>query len=55
MFEVPGSDVKCVHITDECVNGHCPPEYIKRKDVYTEESATTNKPEDENDKVRLTQ
>lgn len=53
MFEVPGSDVKCVHITDECVNGQSAPTYIKRKDVYTEE--TTTKPEDENDKVRLTQ
>lgn len=54
MFEVPGSDVKCVHITDECVNGQSPPDYIKRKDVYPEENATP-KPEDENDKVRLTQ
>lgn len=52
MFEVPGSNVKGVHITDECVNGQCSPTYTKRKDVYPEEN---NKPEDESDKVRLTQ
>ncbi|KAL5284529.1 CLPX family protein [Megaselia abdita] len=57
MFEVPGSDVKGVHITDECVNGQCSPTYEKRKDVYPDEknNDNTSKPEDENDKVRLTQ
>lgn len=40
MFEVPGSDVKTVHITGDCVKGMCPPEYIKSPSPPT--STTTN-------------
>lgn len=31
MFEVPGSDVKSVHITEACVKGLSPPEYVHHK------------------------
>ncbi|XP_058447216.1 ATP-dependent Clp protease ATP-binding subunit clpX-like, mitochondrial [Malaya genurostris] len=30
MFEVPGSDVKTVHITEDCVRGQTEPTYIRR-------------------------
>lgn len=39
MFEVPGSDVKTVVITEDCVKGLTPPEYIR------EPSTTTNSDE----------
>lgn len=29
MFEVPGSDVKSVHIDDDCVKGTASPKYIR--------------------------
>lgn len=29
MFEVPGSDVKTVHINEDCVRGNSQPEYIR--------------------------
>lgn len=28
MFEVPGSDIKNVHITEACVKGRSPPEFV---------------------------
>lgn len=30
MFEVPGSDVKTVIITEDCAKGLTPPEYIRQ-------------------------
>lgn len=29
MFEVPGSDVKSVHIDDDCVKGKASPKYVR--------------------------
>lgn len=37
MFEVPGSEVMSVHITEGCVHGHEKPQYIKRGDATEEE------------------
>lgn len=37
MFEIPGSDVISVHITDEVVNGNNSPVYIRGKPVAQEE------------------
>lgn len=31
MFDVPGSDVKTVHITEDSVGGTSPPVYMKRE------------------------
>ena len=28
MFEIPGSDIVSVHVTEDCVNGKCDPMYI---------------------------
>lgn len=33
MFEIPGSDVVGVHITEDAVNGLSPPVYIRGKPV----------------------
>uniref|UniRef100_U5ET70 Putative atp-dependent clp protease atp-binding subunit clpx n=1 Tax=Corethrella appendiculata TaxID=1370023 RepID=U5ET70_9DIPT len=67
MFEVPGSDVKSVHITDECVRGAGEPIYIKRtppsaaasaaQNSTTNEtnSGNTSSEEEENRKVRVKQ
>lgn len=32
MFEVPGSDIVSVHITEQCVKGHENPQYVRRDD-----------------------
>lgn len=32
MFEVPGSDIMSVHITEQCVKGAEKPQYAKRDD-----------------------
>ncbi|XP_012174725.1 ATP-dependent Clp protease ATP-binding subunit clpX-like, mitochondrial isoform X3 [Bombus affinis] len=37
MFEVPGSDVMSVHVTEGCVRGQEKPQYIRRGDVTEEE------------------
>lgn len=62
MFEVPGSDVKTVHITEECVKGECLPEYIKRSTsssdsdtTDTSQPSTSEEEESSSTKVRLTQ
>lgn len=51
MFEVPGSDVKTVHITEDCVNGLCSPEYIRQS--ATDSTTTTD--DEESTQVRVTQ
>lgn len=33
MFEIPGSDIVSVHITEECVRGNGPPVYIRGKAI----------------------
>jgi ATP-dependent Clp protease ATP-binding subunit ClpX len=67
MYEVPGSDIKAVHITEECVRGNHPPIYIMRSnaasssnsnpDSTPENSQTQNTEEEttENRKVRVNQ
>lgn len=62
MFEVPGSDVKSVHINETCVKGESPPEYKRhepKSDDQTPPTAPTNtqttNEEEENRKVRVTQ
>ncbi|XP_076387699.1 caseinolytic protease chaperone subunit isoform X2 [Megachile rotundata] len=37
MFEVPGSDVMSVHVTEGCVRGQEKPQYVKRRDVPEDE------------------
>ncbi|KOC59975.1 ATP-dependent Clp protease ATP-binding subunit clpX-like, mitochondrial [Habropoda laboriosa] len=37
MFEVPGSDVMSVHVTEGCVQGQEKPQYVRRGDVTEEE------------------
>ncbi|XP_025157424.1 ATP-dependent Clp protease ATP-binding subunit clpX-like, mitochondrial isoform X4 [Harpegnathos saltator] len=37
MFEVPGSDVMSVHITEQCVKGHEKPQYVRRGDSNEDE------------------
>jgi ATP-dependent Clp protease ATP-binding subunit ClpX len=32
MFEVPGSDIVSVHVTEQCVKGIQKPQYVKRDD-----------------------
>lgn len=60
MFEVPGSEIKGVHITEDCVMGS-PPIYIHRSSSTTsqtdppETSQTTNTEEEENRKYRVKQ
>jgi ATP-dependent Clp protease ATP-binding subunit ClpX len=65
MFEVPGSDIKSVHITEDSVNGGFA-EYEKHGDNTAsnptsdppsspENSPTTNSEEEENAKVRVQQ
>lgn len=61
MFEVPGSDVKTVVITEDCVKGLTPPEYIRRppnSSKNTDEPSTTQSnstEEEESAQVRLKQ
>lgn len=63
MFEVPGSDIKSVHITEDSVNGGCP-EYEKHgensasnptNDPPVSPQSTTTSDEEENAKVRVKQ
>lgn len=37
MFEIPGSNVTSVHVTEACVRGQDKPQYVKRGDVSEEE------------------
>lgn len=64
MFEVPGSDVKSVHINEDCVKGLCSPQYIKHSsslsnsDQPSTPDSTSSSPtsdEEENAQVRVTQ
>lgn len=61
MFEVPGSDVKTVLITEDCVKGLCPPEYIRgpaSTSTSTDEppnTQATSTEEEENAQVRVKQ
>lgn len=59
MFEVPGSDVKTVLITEECVKGSTPPEYIRgpSTSTSTDEPPTqaTTTEEEESAQVRVKQ
>lgn len=64
MFEVPGSDVKTVHITDDCVRGQGEPEYIRRSqsnsassgpDTPNSNSSSQASDEEENTKLRVKQ
>ena len=50
MFEVPGSDIKTVHITSACVKGKSEPVYIRNDENHTE-----NDEDSESAKVRVTQ
>lgn len=60
MFEVPGSDIEAVAITEDCVKGSKQPEYIMRSpnSSNTDEptnTQTTSSEEEENDQVRVNQ
>lgn len=59
MFEVPGSEIKGVHITEDCVLGS-PAIYIHRSSASSstdppETSQTTSTEEEENRKYRVKQ
>lgn len=60
MFEVPGSDVKTVLITEDCVKGQASPEYIRRPPSSTDSdepptTQTTSSEEEESAQVRVKQ
>jgi len=58
MFEVPGSDVKSVHINSDCVKGQCAPQYTKTSTTNTTNKNDNDQPtteEEESAKVRVTQ
>lgn len=66
MFEVPGSDVKTVHINEDCVNGTSQPEYIRHADgeaatasaasgAAGESAAGSSSDEEESTQVRVKQ
>ncbi|XP_055635317.1 ATP-dependent Clp protease ATP-binding subunit clpX-like, mitochondrial [Toxorhynchites rutilus septentrionalis] len=64
MFEVPGSDVKTVHITEECARGHAEPTYIRRNhlnsascgpDTPNSNNTSQAPEEEENTKLRVKQ
>ena len=64
MFEVPGSDIKGVHITSNCVKGTDQPQYIRQStaeddDEYSnsasDDSSKKNYEDSEGTKVRITQ
>lgn len=60
MFEVPGSEIEAVLITEDCVKGSTQPEYIMRSpnSSNTDEpttTQTTSSEEEENDQVRVNQ
>lgn len=60
MFEVPGSEIKSVHITEECVLGS-PPMYMHRTnstsstDPPETSQTSTSSEEEENRKYRVKQ
>lgn len=63
MFEVPGSEIKGVHITEECVMGHDSPIYLHRSNATTTSTdppetspeTSSNTEEEENRKFRVKQ
>lgn len=64
MFEVPGSDVKTVHITEDCVRGQTEPVYGRRNqsnstsngpDAPNSSSTSQTSEEEENTKLRVKQ
>ncbi len=66
MFEVPGSDIKAVHITEECVRGNHQPIYVMRSAGASASNTSPDGPENsqshsteeettENRKVRVNQ
>lgn len=60
MFEVPGSEIKGVHITEECVMGLTSPIYITRSSTASTSTdpppeSTNNTEEEENRKYRVKQ
>lgn len=59
MFEVPGSDVKSVHINDDCVRGTASPKYVRKSrpldDTTEESSGPAANDEEEGAKVRVQQ
>ncbi|XP_037721394.1 ATP-dependent Clp protease ATP-binding subunit clpX-like, mitochondrial [Drosophila subpulchrella] len=44
MFIVPGSDIRAVHITDDCVMGRSQPEYSRVSDEPASETISTDEP-----------
>lgn len=64
MFEVPGSDVKTVHITEDCVRGQTEPVYVRRNqpnsasngpDAPNSNNTSQASEEEENTKLRVKQ
>lgn len=60
MFDVPGSEIKGVHITEECVMGVGSPIYITRSSTASTSTdpppeSTNNTEEEENRKYRVKQ
>lgn len=60
MFEVPGSEIEGVVITEECVKGTTQPEYVMRTPATPSTDETSNTPttspeDEENDQVRVNQ
>lgn len=59
MFEVPGSDVNTVLITEDCVKGLTPPEYIRGPSTSTSDepptTQSTSTEEEESAQVRVKQ
>lgn len=64
MFEVPGSDVKTVHITEDCARGQTEPVYVRRNqsnsasngpDAPNSSSTPQTSEEEENTKLRVKQ
>lgn len=66
MFEVPGSDVKTVHINEDCVRGNSQPEYIRHDadgvtadassaTASSESTSSGSNDEEENAQVRVKQ
>lgn len=60
MFEVPGSNVKTVLITEDCAKGLCPPEYIREPPTSTSSNEppntqATSTDEEESAQVRVKQ
>lgn len=60
MFEIPGSDVKSVHIDDDCVKGTASPKYVRNSRPLDDAETTGNESntvndEDEGAQVRVQQ